>query len=500
MAGILCAILFVLSVHDLSASFVLEKRPVIHAGVFDDSPPFHFVKDGSLVGFDIDLIKIAADNVGYDVEFTTGDEDRIMNGLASGAYDIVIDAVRNHEMESKYALSITTSVITYGVFVKGDDIRNEIDLLKSRIAMSEGVLKMGIFPPPHTVHVFTFTDSGEKAFKELERGNVDAVIFPELRGREICRKMNLAEVRQLENYNISEERCVVAAKNNAKLIRSINTGISLMKEKGQFFNLYMRWFFGKEEFMGRRILKWIISITVLLMVLFAISLFFVHTLRKHVRRRTRELAESEEKYRTLVENIPQSIFVKDRRSVYITCNDNFAADLGVKRDEVTGKSDYDYYPPDLADKYRCDDSRIMETGAAECLIEQYLSRGCRRWIHTVKTPMRNEKGVVSGILGIIWDITDNKIREDDLRESERRLSMAERVANVGSWELDVLKGAMVWSKQLFRIFGLESDSRPLTIEDMLTLVHEDDRQAVREGFRSAMISECVISLSVRIKK
>lgn len=497
---ILCAILCALSVHDLPASFVFMNRPVIHAGVFDDSPPFHFVKDGSLAGFDIDLIKIAADNVGYDVEFNLGDEDGIMNGLASGAYDIVIDVVRNREMESRYALSITTSVITYGAFVKSDRIRTENDLVNSRIAMSEGVLKMGIFPRPHTVNVFTYADSGEKVFRELERGNVDAVIFPELRGREICRKMNLAEVRQLENYNISEERCVAAAKNNAKLIRSINTGISLMKEKGQFFNLYMRWFLGKDELLRGRIFKWIISISILLMVLFAISLFFVQTLRKHVRRRTRELAASEAKYRILVDNIPQSIFVKDRRSEYITCNDNFADDLGVKCDEVKGKSDYDYYPPDLADKYRCDDSRIMETGVAECLIEEYLSRGRRRWIHTVKTPMRNEKGEITGILGIIWDITENKIREDELRESERRLSMAERVANVGSWELDVSTGAMIWSKQLFRILGSEPDFRPKTIEELLNLLHEDDRQAVRGGLCSAMNSESVISLTVRVVK
>jgi len=56
------------------------------------------------------------------------------------------------------------------------------------------------------------------------------------------------------------------------------------------------------------------------------------------------LRRSEKKYRTLLENLPQKIFHKDSHSVYISCNKNYADDLNIRPDEITGKTDYDFYP------------------------------------------------------------------------------------------------------------------------------------------------------------
>ena len=63
------------------------------------------------------------------------------------------------------------------------------------------------------------------------------------------------------------------------------------------------------------------------------------------------LRESEEKHRTLLENLPQKIFFKDKNSVYISCNENYARDLKIKAEEIAGKTDYDFYPKELAEKY-----------------------------------------------------------------------------------------------------------------------------------------------------
>jgi PAS domain S-box-containing protein len=120
------------------------------------------------------------------------------------------------------------------------------------------------------------------------------------------------------------------------------------------------------------------------------------------------LRESEAKYRTLVENIPQKIFTKDRSSVYVSCNENFARDLGITPEEFKGKNDYVFFPNELADKYRADDTRIMESGKTEAIEEQYMEGGKSRWVHTIKTPLRDEQGNIVGILGIFSDITERK--------------------------------------------------------------------------------------------
>ncbi|MGR3309477.1 MAG: PAS domain S-box protein [Candidatus Brocadiales bacterium] len=127
------------------------------------------------------------------------------------------------------------------------------------------------------------------------------------------------------------------------------------------------------------------------------------------------LRASEKKYRTLIENLPQKIFHKDINSIYVSCNDSFAKEYNIKPDEIAGKSDYDFVPKDLAGKYRVDDKRIMASGRTEDIEEKYVKDGQEFFIQTVKTPIRDEKGSVVGVLGIFWDITGHKKAEDEIR-------------------------------------------------------------------------------------
>jgi PAS domain S-box-containing protein len=131
------------------------------------------------------------------------------------------------------------------------------------------------------------------------------------------------------------------------------------------------------------------------------------------------LRESEGKHRTLLENLPQKIFFKDRSSVYVVCNENYARDLKIPSDEIQGRTDHDFFPRELAEKYRSDDRRIMESGRTEEFEERYLHEGQERWVYTIKTPVKNEAGEVVGILGIFWDTTERKNLEAQLIQSQK---------------------------------------------------------------------------------
>ncbi|KJU83993.1 PAS fold-4 domain protein, partial [Candidatus Magnetobacterium bavaricum] len=127
------------------------------------------------------------------------------------------------------------------------------------------------------------------------------------------------------------------------------------------------------------------------------------------------LRREEEKYRLLLNNIPQKVFYKDVNSVYITVNPAYAGDFNLKPADMEGKRDFDFFPKHLAEKYRADDKQVMDAGCARSFDEGYMHNGQEKSVHTVKTPVRDDNGNIIGLLGIFWDITDRKNLDDALK-------------------------------------------------------------------------------------
>jgi PAS domain S-box-containing protein len=127
-----------------------------------------------------------------------------------------------------------------------------------------------------------------------------------------------------------------------------------------------------------------------------------------------ELRRSEDRNRTLLESLPQRIFFKDRSGAFVSVNQSFATDHGLRPYDLIGRTDYDLFPEDLADKYRLDDVRVMETGRVETLVEANIVQGRSRYVEVVKAPFFSDDGEVIGILGVFTDVTERKQMEDEL--------------------------------------------------------------------------------------
>jgi len=142
-------------------------------------------------------------------------------------------------------------------------------------------------------------------------------------------------------------------------------------------------------------------------------------------RREGKLRQSENQYRTLVENLPQRFFLKDKNSTFISCSKNLAEDLGVTTEQIVGSTDYDYFPKELAAHYQEDDQRIMLSKSAEDIEEKIIIKGKQRIIHTVKAPALDEHGNVEGILGFYSDVTE-------IKELEEKFNQAQKMEAVGT--------------------------------------------------------------------
>ncbi|MBD2084726.1 response regulator [Coleofasciculus sp. FACHB-542] len=139
------------------------------------------------------------------------------------------------------------------------------------------------------------------------------------------------------------------------------------------------------------------------------------------------LRESKQMLQLVMNNIPQLIFWKDRKSVYLGCNYNFARVAGVNAPEgIVGKTDYDLaWNKEEADWYRECDNRIMEADTPQYHIveTQFQADGKQSWAETNKIPLHDDAGNVVGILGTYEDITDKKLVEETLKKSEEELKI-----------------------------------------------------------------------------
>lgn len=139
--------------------------------------------------------------------------------------------------------------------------------------------------------------------------------------------------------------------------------------------------------------------------------------------RQKDLVESRQKIQTLLINIPEKIFYKDLNSVYVMCNKQFADDLKITPKQIIGKTDYDFFTKELADKYRTDDQRIINSGNTETIEEDYvLTNGKKYFVQTIKTPVRDKNGTIIGLLGVFIDITERKKVEHERLEFFKRLA------------------------------------------------------------------------------
>jgi len=132
-----------------------------------------------------------------------------------------------------------------------------------------------------------------------------------------------------------------------------------------------------------------------------------------------QLMDANNRYLTLVKNLPISVFWKDTRLKYVSVNNAFARQMHRRTEDITGLVDADLFDRESALKFEDDDRRVITSGKTTECTDRLLLGDTTRWMRTSRTPLTDATGSIQGILGMFHDITDQKQSEDDLREAQR---------------------------------------------------------------------------------
>jgi PAS domain S-box-containing protein len=152
--------------------------------------------------------------------------------------------------------------------------------------------------------------------------------------------------------------------------------------------------------------------------------------------RAEEALREREKMLSLVINaVPQNIFWKDTKLVFVGCNERFARSAGLSSPaEIVGKTDYDLpWLPEEAESYQRDDRKVMRLDCASYHIQesQHQNDGPQLTLDTTKIPLHDDAGLVVGILGIYEDISKRVSVERELKESEEQLRVIVEASQAG---------------------------------------------------------------------
>ncbi len=209
------------------------------------------------------------------------------------------------------------------------------------------------------------------------------------------------------------------------------------------------------------------------------------------KRTEEELVEANRRFREMAEASPLAIYVSsagvEQVGEYI--NPAFTKLFGYTLEDVPTVAEWwpraypdETYRQQIASEWEEKIARAIESKADIEPMETVVT--CKDGSERIVSWGFVSTGQVDCSFGL--DLTDIRKANEVLRQSERRLSEAQRIAHLGNWRLDLVNDKLEWSGEVFRIFEIDKNVFPASYEAFLNLIHPDDREAVDRAYKESV--------------
>jgi len=386
-------------------------------------PPFEFVdKDHTRRGMCIELVRWIATEFGFRARFIDMPFKEAQHAVLSGKADVLTSFFYSKERDEKFDFTIKTWDVPALIFVAAErpDISGLKDLQGKVIAMQRGDYAAEFLKSKGIKYKLLPTATFAQAIDKVVSHEADAVIGDKpivlyhLFSHNLTKKVKSVGEPLYVGHN-----CMGMRNGETELQSILNKGIRLARERGVISTITRKWlgtFYTQKASWYDTYISYILVLFAVVIILVIIFFLWNAQLRRTVQKKTKDLSQRESHLRTLLEAIPDMIWLKDPNGVYLSCNSRFERFFGAKESEIVGRTDYDFLDKEMADFFRAHDQAAIDAGKP-CMNEEevvYADDGHKELLETIKTPMYDSSGKLIGVLGIARDITGRKRTEKEL--------------------------------------------------------------------------------------
>jgi len=436
LIALLAFILAILAILPTARADVREVR----VGVYENPPKLFFDADRHrLSGIFGDVIEAIAQAEGWTLRPVPCAWEQCLEALRTGRIDLLPDVAYSERRDQQYDFHSVPALNAWSGIYAPDSagIDSILALGGKRVAVLGGSIQAdhlkGMLADFGVTTTLVPVPSLDEGFALTQAGKVDAAVANNYFGVVNSGRYGLVSTAIV--FQPSRLFFATEEGRNADLLRAIDGYLGEWKSKADspYVAAVDRWTRTERE---RVLPVWLIRTSIGLLVLVILALVANALLRRRIRQQTVQLADDVVRQRaveakltrqegflhTLVGTIPDLVWLKDAKGVYLACNPSFERFFGALEADIVGKTDDDFVDREQADSFRANDRAAMAAGKPVRNEEwlDFATDGYRGLFETTKTPMVTADGQVIGVLGLSHDITARKRVEEALKESQSR--------------------------------------------------------------------------------
>ncbi len=443
----------------------VNRRIVI--GGDQNYAPFEFLDEkGQPAGFNVDLTNAIARNVGLDIEIQLGPWEQKLQQLTRGE----IDATLLHYSTQRDLIFdfSPTHMVTHCVGIarkgEGEPPADAEALIGKKLVVQEGDILHDFLNEKGLTEQVSTVNSQEQALRELSEGRHDFALVSRMTALNLIKRHGWKNLSVGKKPLLSPGYGYAVSQHNKALLAQLSEGLEMTNKTGEYRQIYNKWFGVYEDSSPglNAFLRYIAIYLAPLVLLLMTVVLWSWSLRQQVARQTAELRESENLLQiagTLAHLGAWRAKLSENRvrwSDEVARIHKVAPGFSPSIEEMIR-----FYVPECREKITEVFDACAGNGASYDEEMQIITaKGNRAWVRIIGIAERDKSGRIIAVKGGLQDITEPKLAEDKLRESESRFRLIAELAPVGIVITDHPEKTVYVSQKFTEIFGYTKEEMP----------------------------------------